>query len=138
MSGPFQGVSVITFNPARKDVATPFNYENGVYQASFLCGDALLASPLTLPLLKLEIDFGGVPESPVYPIYSKPLLYESENSVKPLKEISHVFRAENVNPPFVFPLAFSLAIPACLVGLLLVWGRLGMELKVGEGERAEV
>lgn len=118
-------------------MATPFNYENGVYQASFLCGDALLASPRTLPLLKLEIDFGGVPESPVYPIYSKPLLYESEGSVKPLKEISHVFQAENVNPPFVFPLAFSLAIPACLVGLLLVWGRLGMELKVGARARTE-
>lgn len=118
-------------------MAAPLDYENGEYQASFLCGDALLAAPLTLPLLKLEIDFGGVPEPPVYPIYSKPLLYESENSVKPLKEIKHVFHAENANPPFVFPLAFSLAIPACLVGLLLAWGRLGIELKVGPRGRGE-
>lgn len=67
----------------------------------------------------------------MYPIYSKPLLYESENSVKPLKEISHVFQAENVNPPFVFPLAFSLAILACLLALLVFWGRMGIELRVG-------
>ena len=118
----------MSFNPARKDVALPFGYANGVFRASLLCGDALL---------DFDFDFGGVPEEPVYPIYSKPLLYESENSVKPLKEISHVFQSENKNPFFAFPLFFSVAIVLSLVALVVAWGKIGFVVRVGSGRGSD-
>ena len=127
----------MSFNPARKDVALPFGYANGVFRASLLCGDALLESPITLPLLDFDFDFGGVPEEPVYPIYSKPLLYESENSVTPLKEISHVFQSENKNPFFAFPLFFSVAIVLSLVALVVAWGKIGFVVRVGSGRGSD-
>ena len=73
--------------PSRSDIALPFDYEAGEFTLSLLCGDLLLATPLRVELARASIDFGAAPAKPVFPIYSKPLTYESESSVKPLKEI---------------------------------------------------
>ena len=116
--------------PSRSDIALPFDYAAGEFSLSLLCGDLLLATPLRVELARVSIDFGAVPAKPVYPIYSKPLMYESENSVKPLKEIEHVFRPENKNPFFAFPLAFSVAVVALIPLLLLGWKKVGPEVLV--------
>ena len=116
--------------PSRSDIALPFDYEAGEFSLSLLCGDILLAAPLRVELLHVDINFGAVPAKPVYPIYSKPLMYESENSVKPLKEIEHVFRPENKNPFFLFPFAFSTAVVALILLLLLGWKKVGADVLV--------
>lgn len=94
-----------------------------------LFGDCLLASPISLSVFTATVDFGSVPEDPVYPIYSKPLLYQSENSVKPLKEMEHVFKPENKNPFFLFPLSFTVAIIAMIPVLLFLFKKVGFEKK---------
>ena len=116
--------------PSRSDIALPFDYEAGEFTLSLLCGDLLLATPLRVELARASIDFGAAPAKPVFPIYSKPLTYESESSVKPLKEIEHVFRQENKNPFFLFPLAFSVAVVALIPLLLLGWKSVGAEVLV--------
>lgn len=118
----------LTFVPSRTDIALPFEYEKGEYEFLILFGDALL-SPLTVSVCTASIDFGAVPEDPIYPIYSKPLLYQSENSVKPLKEIEHVFRPENKSPFFLFPIAFSVAILCMIPVLFFLFKKIGFEKK---------
>lgn len=124
----FQNAFELTFVPSRTDIALPFDYEKGEYEFLILFGDVLL-SPLTISICKASIDFGAVPEDPIYPIYSKPLLYQSENSVKPLKEIEHVFRPENKNPFFLFPIAFSVAILCMIPALFFLFKKIGFEKK---------
>ena len=94
-----------------------------------LFGDCLIASPISLSIFTATVDFGAIPEEPIYPIYSKPLLYQSENSVKPLKEIEHVFKPENKNPFFLFPIGFSIAIIASIFVLLMVFNKIGFVRK---------
>ena len=94
-----------------------------------LFGDCLLASPVSLSAFKATVDFGAIPDEPIYPIYSKNLMYKSENSVKPLKELEHTFRPENKNPFFLFPIVFSLAVIAMVFVFLYVLGKVGFEMK---------
>ena len=118
-----------SFTPSRSDIALPFDYAAGDYTLTLLFGDSLLAAPAKVLIAHAAVDFGAIPASPVYPIYSKPLLYESENSVEPLKEIEHVFRPENKNPFFAFPLSFSIAVIVLIPLLCMGWKMVGPEVQ---------
>ena len=88
-----------------------------------------MASPVSISVFKASVDFGAVPDEPIYPVYNKPLMYKSENSVKPLKEIEHTFRPENKNPFFLFPIVFSLAVIGMVFVFLFLLGKVGFEMK---------
>lgn len=115
--------------PSRVDIATPFEYEKGEYEFTVMFGDCLLNAPITQKVFTATVDFGDVPSEPIYPVYNKPLMYKSENSVKPLKEIEHVFRPENKNPFFLFPIAFTLAILCMVLVLVFLFSKVGFEMK---------
>ena len=77
------------------------------------------------------MDFGPRPKDPVYPLYSKTLMYATEMSTGPMKEIEHVSKPENKNPFFLFPVTFSLLIVALVIVLGIAWIRIGFYWKVG-------
>lgn len=115
--------------PSKKDVAGPFNYEGGRFTVEFLCGDSQMRDVLKIRLMEMTMEFVR-PKEPWFPLYSKPLMYATEQSLGPMKEIEHVFRPENKNPFFLFPVLFSLSIIAALVVLIMVWRRIGLTMKV--------
>lgn len=123
----------VQFSPAQKELAAFFDYADGVFELALLCGDALLEAPVTKELMRLELQFGPRPAEPVYPLYSKPLMYATEMSTKPMREIEHVFHADNKNPFFLFPVCFVVAIGAALLGMILLWRRIGFEAQVRTG-----
>lgn len=119
----------IELTPSKKDVAGPFNYEGGRFSVEFLCGDSQMREVLKVHLMEVTMEFVR-PKEPWFPLYSKPLMYATEQSLEPMKEIEHVFRPENKNPFFLFPVLFSLSIVAALVILIMVWKRIGLTMKV--------
>lgn len=119
-------------SPSRSDLASAFNYESGEFKLTFLCGDNLISSPLQIPLMTVTMNFAPRPKEIIYPLYSKPLMYATEMSTGPMKEIEHISRPENTNPFFLFPVAFSVVIMILLVGLGITWIRVGFYWKVGD------
>ena len=117
-------------SPSRSDMAAAFNYAGGEFRLTFLCGDNLIPTPLRIPLLTVKMDFGPRPKDPVYPLYSKTLMYATEMSTGPMKEIEHVSKPENKNPFFLFPVTFSLMIVALVIVLGIAWIRIGFYWKV--------
>ena len=120
----------VEVSPSRSDLASTFNYISDQFKLTFLCGDKLLPAPLRIPLMSVKMEFGNRPKEPVYSIYSKTLMYATEMSTGPMKEIEHVFKPENKNPFFMFPVVFSLVIVALLVVLVITWLRIGFDWRV--------
>ena len=74
--------------PSRRDVASVFDYQEGEFSLSLLCGDARLQEALQVLVARVTLQFGAVPPEPIYPVYNKPLMYATESSTQPMKEIS--------------------------------------------------
>ena len=122
---------MVELTPSRSDLGMLVNYEDCKFSLVFLCGDKLLPEPMQISLGEVEIHFGGKPKDIIYPLYSKPLMYATEQSLAPMKEIEHVFQPEHTNPFFVFPLGFAVMVVIVLLGLVVMWCRIGVQMKVG-------
>lgn len=121
---------VVELTPSRSDLGSLVAYQDGVFSMFFLCGDKLFQKAVKMELGTVELHFGGKPKDPIYPIYSKPLMYATEQSLAAMKEIEHKFQPENRNPFVLFPLGFAALVVVALVGLVMMWGRLGIQMKV--------
>ena len=122
---------MVELTPSRSDLGMLVNYEDCKFSLVFLCGGKLLPEPMQISLGEVEIHFGGKPKDIIYPLYSKPLMYATEQSLAPMKEIEHVFQPEHTNPFFVFPLGFAVMVVIVLLGLVVMWCRIGVQMKVG-------
>ena len=122
---------MVELTPSRADLGMLVNYEDSTFSLVFLCGDMLLPKSMQISLGEVEIHFGGKPKEVIYPLYSKPLMYATEQSLAPMKEIEHVFQPEHTNPFFMFPLGFAVMVVIALLGLVVVWCRIGVQMKVG-------
>ena len=123
---------MVELTPSRADLGMLVNYEDSIFSLVFLCGDKLLPKSMQIPLGEVEIHFGGKPKEVIYPLYSKPLMYATEQSLAPMKEIEHVFQPEHANPFFIFPLGFAMMVVVVLLGLVAMWCRIGVQMKVGK------
>lgn len=58
----------------------------------------------------VHLSLGAAPPLADSPLYAKPLLHESDITLKALPEIKHVMRAQDTRPPFVVSYAFTGAV----------------------------
>lgn len=68
-----------------------FSHSNGEYDVSILVGDALVANPIEWAVGKVTIVLPNKAKEH-YPLYTKSLLHESDNTLKALPEITHKMR----------------------------------------------
>jgi hypothetical protein len=92
----------------------------GQFSARLLVGDVALDEPIAWSM-------GSITLSPPAPrrakeeiLYAKPLLHESETTLSPLREITHVFRAPEARVPAVIALAIAGAVASPIV-LYFLW-----------------
>lgn len=66
----------------------------------------------------LTLSFPPKPK-PTFPLYTRPLLHESDISLVPMPVIEHQFRVPEKRPTPIIPAFFTLLIAACLAGFIL-------------------
>jgi oligosaccharyltransferase complex subunit delta (ribophorin II) len=77
----------------------------------------------------VELQLGAAPVETPSPLYKKPLLHESDTTLKALPEIKHVMREDDPRPPVAVSLAFVGAVLAPLAFFLVFVARLGLNVK---------
>lgn len=75
-------------------------------------------SSLTWDLGSINLLLAAEPPVEHSPLYTKPLLHESDTTLKALPEIKHVMRPEDPRPPVVVSLAFTAAVLVPFVAFL--------------------
>lgn len=110
------------------DEMAAFAYASGDYELSLLVGDVSLARPLELPLGRAQLAFPPKPKEH-FPLYTRPLLWDSDNALAPLPEIHHQFRQPERRPNPVVPAAFTALVLAALAFFALYLPRVGANLE---------
>lgn len=110
------------------DEMAAFGYASGDYELSLLVGDVSLAQPLEVALGKAALAFPAKPKEH-FPLYTRPLLWDSDNAVAPLPEIHHQFRQPERRPNPAVPAAFTALVLAALVFFALYLPRVGANLE---------
>ena len=77
----------------------------------------------------VDLSLGSAPPPAPSPLYSKPLLHDSDTTLKALPEIKHVMRVPDTRPPFIVSFAFMgavlvrlslrTALPTCIKVLMV-------------------
>lgn len=89
----------------------------GSYEVDIVVGDASIANPVVWSVGSVDLAPPAAPAKPAAPLYSTPLLHESDTTLKPLPTIEHAFRAPEKRPPFVVSLFAS----GLIVAAFLAW-----------------
>ena len=76
-----------------KEVET-FMHQSGIYKISLLVSDVIYGTPIEWSIGSVELLFPAkiIKDSP---LYAKPLMYTSDNTLKALPEITHVMKADS-------------------------------------------
>jgi hypothetical protein len=110
------------------DEMAAFAHASGDYALSLLVADVSLATPLEVALGTLHLAFPTKAKEH-YPLYTRPLLWDSDNALAPLPEIHHQFRQPEKRPNPVVPAAFTLLVLAGLAFFALYLPRIGANLE---------
>ncbi|GLE01230.1 hypothetical protein PINS_up010060 [Pythium insidiosum] len=119
---------VLTPDAAKKTLSTQlhfgslskkFSYKSGDHRLQLIVGDPTFERGLVWDLGTVELLLGAAPPQAPSPLYAKPLLHESDTTLKALPEIKHVMRPQDPRPPIAVSLAFSAAVAAPFVFFLL-------------------
>ncbi|CAI5739486.1 unnamed protein product [Peronospora destructor] len=106
-----------------------FGYNSGKHHVELILGASTFEKAIVWDMGNIELQLGAaLPEKPSS-LYKKPLLYESDMTLKALPEISHVMRTQDPRPPVTVSLAFMGAVLAPLAFFLLFLMRLGFNTK---------
>lgn len=84
--------------------------DGGAYTATLLLGDAKVKNPTSWDIGTMNLYPPSAVSEPEGPLYSKPLLHESEVAMKPLKEITHIFKDPEPEPHVALSMGFSLLV----------------------------
>lgn len=82
----------------------------GDYLVSLLIGDARIDKPVEWTIGEVSLQTPPPLEKKTLPLYTTPLLHESDIALSPLKEIFHSFRAPESRPPVVVSLFATVVI----------------------------
>lgn len=93
--------------------------EPGTYAVAVIVGDASLANPVEWSIGRVTLSPPAAPVHKAPPLYTTPLLHESDTALGPLREIKHTFRAPERRPPAAISLAAAGAVVAIVVGWVL-------------------
>ena len=92
----------------------------GVYAVDIVVGDAGISNPVVWRVTNaLTLQPAAAPVKPAPPLYTTPLLHESDTTLTPLRKIAHAFRTPEKRPPAVVSLAAAAAIVACLLAFVV-------------------
>ncbi|TMW56749.1 hypothetical protein Poli38472_006759 [Pythium oligandrum] len=107
--------SVLNFGALSKK----FSHKSGNHKVELIIGDPAFEKALVWDLGTVELLLGAAPPQAPSPLYAKPLLHESDTTLKALPEIKHIMRPQDPRPPIVVSLAFAAGVLAPLAGFLL-------------------
>ncbi|CAM9132124.1 unnamed protein product [Phaeothamnion confervicola] len=105
-----------------------FLQRSGAYKVSVLVGDPAIDPPVRADLGRIELRFPPAPV-PQWPLYTKPLLYESDTTLEALPEKHHTFRRPESRPPAAVSGLFTLVVLAPLAVFAAALGWLGGNLR---------
>ncbi|RLN67342.1 hypothetical protein BBJ29_003090 [Phytophthora kernoviae] len=106
-----------------------FDYQSGAHHLELILGASTFESAIVWDLGNVELMLGASPPETPSPLYAKPLLHESDTTLKALPEIEHVMRQDDPRPPITVSLAFLGAVLAPLFFFLIFVVRLGLNVK---------
>lgn len=90
--------------------------EPGDYDVFVIVGDAALTNPVEWKVGTVNLQPPAAPAKPSVPLYTQPLLHDSDTTLVPLKEISHIFRNPERRPHAIVSLVAAGLIVAVVVG----------------------
>ncbi|KAF4321682.1 hypothetical protein BBO99_00001137 [Phytophthora kernoviae] len=106
-----------------------FDYQSGAHHLELILGASTFESAIVWDLGNVELMLGASPPETPSPLYAKPLLHESDTTLKALPEIEHVMRQDDPRPPITVSLAFLGAVLAPLFFFLIFVVRLRLNVK---------
>ncbi|DAZ97924.1 TPA: hypothetical protein N0F65_007265 [Lagenidium giganteum] len=117
--------TVLSFSSLSKK----FSYKSGDHSLQLIVGDPAFEKSVVWDLGSVDLLLGAAPPPSPSPLYSKPLLHESDTTLKALPEIKHMMRPQDKRPPFVVSLAFSSGVLVPLAGFLAFILKLGVNVQ---------
>lgn len=105
-----------------------FMHLSGAYTLSILVSDVAYAQGIEWVVGTAELTFPAKAAA-TYPLYTKPLMYESDNTLKPLPEIVHQMRPADKRASSFMATVFTLGVIAPLVVFVGYMLSLGPNLK---------
>jgi oligosaccharyltransferase complex subunit delta (ribophorin II) len=93
--------------------------EAGDYAVHVIVGDAALENPVEWKVAAVNLQPPAPAAKAPVPLYTTPLLHESDTALAPLREIAHSFRTPERRPHAVVSLVAACAVVAVLVGWVL-------------------
>lgn len=117
-------------------LSSKFSYKSGVHHVELIVGDPTFERAVVWNLGDVELELAAAPPVQPSPLYAKPLLHESDTTLKALPEITHVMRPQDPRPPITVSLAFTAAVLAPLAAFLLF--TLKLQLNLGKLFQASV
>lgn len=112
---------------ALQDAANLFDYQSGEYAIRVYLGDARFKTSLDWDLGYVHFSLAAaLPKTPA-PLYSQPLLHESDTTLKALPEISHVMRPAESRPMLIVSILFTSLAVTPMLGFFFYLHKLGMK-----------
>ncbi|OQS05613.1 hypothetical protein THRCLA_02284 [Thraustotheca clavata] len=96
-----------------------FSYLSGVHSVQLILGDTIFENALVWDLGAVDLTLGAAPIEPESPLYAKPLLHDSDVTLKVLPEITHIMRPQDSRPSLAVSNLFTLIVIAPLGGFVL-------------------
>lgn len=124
VDGKWRLTSVVSLG----DEVENFFYHSGDYQLTLLVADSVYDRPIELNVGTLKLTF-PVKAKVNYPLYKRPLLWDSDNALAALPEIHHQFRQPEVRPSPVVSAFFTGLVVMAFVFFLLYLPRVGANMK---------
>ena len=103
-----------------------FGHNSGKHHVELILGASTFEKAIVWDMGHVELQLGAAPPEKPLRLYKKPLLYESDMTLKALPEISHVMRTQDSRPPVAVSLVFTVAVLVPLAFFMLFVTRLGL------------
>ncbi|RLN70252.1 hypothetical protein BBJ28_00019788 [Nothophytophthora sp. Chile5] len=105
-----------------------FGYQSGKHHVELILGAPTFERAIVWDLGHVELQLGAAPPETPSPLYAKPLLHESDTTLKALPEIQHVMREQDPRPALSMSLTFTGAVLAPLALFLVFLARLRLNV----------
>ncbi|KAI9914720.1 hypothetical protein PsorP6_008530 [Peronosclerospora sorghi] len=106
-----------------------FGFNSGKHHVELILGASTFEQAIVWDLGEVELQLLAPPPETPSPLYKKPLLHESDTTLKSLPEITHVMREQDPRPPVFFSIAFMAAALVPLVFFVVLLKRLQLNVK---------
>lgn len=99
-----------------------FRYKSGEYKCLLLIGDTSIQESIQWEFANFQITLPAAPSKEL-PLYHRPLLYESDTTLKPLPVFDHIFRAPDnrANPMLAMLFTIFVIAPSGIYVLYLMY-----------------